>query len=63
VGVDLSGDVGAAVIEPLADDLDVDAGARCEGRPCEAETVKVDRRDQPIGVVPVEVPLVAIELA
>lgn len=28
VGVDLSSDVGAAVVEALADDLDVDAGAR-----------------------------------
>lgn len=30
VGVDLAGDVGAAVVETLADDLDVDSGAQRE---------------------------------
>ena len=63
VGVDLSRDVGAAVVEALADDLDVDTGAQGERCPRVAEAVERDRRDLLIGVVPVEVALVAVELA
>jgi hypothetical protein len=62
VGVDLPCDVGAAVVETLADDLDVDGSGEGEGGPGVAEAVEGDRRDLLIGIVPVEVALVAVEL-
>jgi hypothetical protein len=44
VGVDLAGDVGAAVIEAVADDVDVDAFLEGEGGPGVAETVELSPR-------------------
>ena len=42
MGVDLAGDVRTAVVEALADDLDVDAGAQRERGPGVAQTVQCD---------------------
>ena len=49
VGVDLAGDVGAGVVEAVADDLDVDAGLEGEGGPGVAEAVEAELRQRSPG--------------
>lgn len=63
VGVDLTGDGRAAVVQAFADDLDVDARSQRQRRPRVAEAMQRDRRELIAGMVAVEVLPVAVELA
>ena len=50
VGVDLAGDVGAAVVEAVAHDVDVDALLKGERGPGVAEAVELQPRERLVGV-------------
>ena len=63
MGVDLAGDVGAAVVEAVADDVDVDAFLQGEGGPGVAEAVELQPRERLGGMGLVVGLLLAEELA
>ena len=63
VGVDLPRDVGAGVVQALADDLDVDAAVSASVAQVWRRPWRVIARERGVGVVPVELRLLAVELS